>query len=426
MDPRGAEHSIELFTCAKKKVKVVDDEGDPVSGATFALQLATKPNYSYFGIPEEAQVTTDESGIATYNWYPNLNDLHCYAQFAKQEWAAAKTTVGSDEIVVIARKRERKTVSGSVSFEGDAKFPGGFPIELHSFQDVIDNHSDLEFVTTDQHGNFSADVLVDATYCVWLKDERWVSKPLALIPYQSVSGKITNPKLTIVRGQKVDVRVKSASSNRPIPNAEVRFHSRHSFSWREDGRDQSGTSGPRSIKTTGDQGQAIFYTFPGELRVSAQGDGWRIQETIEVSADEPNEVTLLRKDIATKVTGKLLAPDGVEVDLADAEIEIRAIDGESGDEFELQTQSDGTFEFKTSARTLGLFVYSADRQFSGTKIIKDTTLPVEVELHVTKPFDGQILDEAGQPVAGHIVWTWVQRSTNASSAQPIRRRSTGR
>lgn len=89
---------------------------------------------------------------------------------------------------------------------------------------------------------------------------------------------------------------------------------------------------------------------------------------VEGSGDSPwREIHIHRKvDEAVEFVGKILPWNGDQAQIADAAVHIQAIDGESGDEFQLKSDRSGKFRFKTIATKHAAIAYSPDKRFAGS------------------------------------------------------------
>lgn len=406
-DPRADSHVIPMHRCRPFEVHLKDANGQPIAGVELGFQAAT-PEYNYLGTPDDFRLATNQDGIATVARYPDIQDAHCYAEILDKRWIKESSQRGRDKLEVIAKRAaERKRLSGHVI--GGGKFAGGFSVKLGSFQSEQQDTIDYVYSFSDADGSFSADVLPDATYAVFLEDDKWVANAVDLIPFDSKTGQRNSPELLLSYGIPVRITLTQGSDRNPISGAWVNIASDHSFTWHEDGEERSGSLGRNGSNYASDQGVIEMLAPEGNLEASVYLNDWRATQTINVQRGESNEIRLHRKvDQAVEVTGKIVPWKGDRQQTANANVHIKAIDGESGDEFLVKTDEDGSFRIKTQAVKLGAIAYSPDKRFVGTLLIEEFTKPASIQLRPTKSFSGRITDQGGNPVANHTVWASIR------------------
>ncbi len=368
-DPNKDEHVVELAPCRNLKMRFVDQSGAAVPDVSFVLQVATpRPNVNYIGQTDHTRMKTDASGEALYRWFPDWKAHHFYAESKSDLWYVDRDKEIQDDVVVFKLTRskiaDRKRIAGSV--RSSANDVGGFFVSVQSFQADREGHSDQLSAFTNVDGTFSADVLPDATYCVFSVDPKWVSNITDLIPYQSVADKITNPELTLSKGQQVEVFVTTGSDRKPFRNLAIGFHTEYLYSWFEGKEKRYGSGGPSWRATTDEAGRIQTPANLGKLNVSVYTPLWQTRETHDVSLGQPTKVTLHREIQAKrKVQVQLILQDGLDVKLDHAAITIGALGGSSKDNQTLKSDSKGAFSFETLASPVGVFACTKDGRAAG-------------------------------------------------------------
>src|SRR5262249_30982505 len=153
--------------------------------------------------------------------------------------------------------RARQQVTGRVlSSEKEVTTPGGFYVELQSFENELKNYSDMPRMFTNPDGTFAADVLPGETYCCFVSDKRWVGKMIDLIPCDADRTKLTPPELEVFAGEPVEVAVTSGPKNGPVANLPVLFRRYHQFQYMKNGIRHGAMGGPQCYVTTDEQGIA--------------------------------------------------------------------------------------------------------------------------------------------------------------------------
>lgn len=408
-DQRADSHVISMYRCRPFEVHLNDTKGQPIAGVDLGLQVATPaPDYNYLGTPDDFKLATNQDGIATVAWYPDIEDAHCYAEILDRRWFIESSQRGKDKLEVIANRAfERKKFTGHVI--GGGNFAGGFSVKLGSFQAEQEGRIDYVYSFSDTDGNFSADVLPGATYAVFLEDDKWVANAVDLIPFDSKTGQRNPVELILSDGIPVRVTLTQGSDRKPISGAWVNIDSDHRFTWLEDGRTRSGSLGRDGSTYANDNGVIEMLAPEGKLKASVYLNDWRATQSIDVRRGESNEIDLHRKvNEAVEVTGTIIPWQGDQQQIAGATVHIKAIDGESGDEFRLKTDEHGSFRIKTTAAKLGAIAYSPDKRFIGTLVVNEFSKPTLIQLYPTKNFTGQITDQDGNPIPDHKVWASIK------------------
>lgn len=411
-DPKAGEHVVELSACRNLKMRFVDQEGVAVPGLDFALHVATpEPNYNFIGQTEHSLLKTDSNGEALYRWFPDWKAHYFYAESESDSWYVDKEMEVVNDVVVFkmtrSKKAERKQITGTV--RSSVTDVGGVCVSIRSFQADREGYSDHLSAFTDANGNFSVDVLPDATYCVFGVDSQWVTNIIDLIPYQSASERIISPMLTLSEGKQVEVFVTTGPERKPFPNVIVSFETEYGYSWYEGKTKQNGRGGPRWFATTDEAGRIRTPANLGKLNVSVYTPLWQTRESHDVSMGKPTKIALHREvESKRKIRGQLLLPDGLDAKLDDATITIGALGGSARDNQTLKSDSKGAFVFETLASPLGMIARTKDGLAAGMIVIKDQEGAVKLALQRTLDFSGLLINADGKPCVGVKVFAKVR------------------
>ena len=411
-DPKAQEHVVELSACRNLKMRFVDQEGVGVPGVDFALHVATpEPNFNYIGQTEHSRMKTDSNGEALYRWFPDWKAHYFYAESESDSWYVDKEKDLVNDVVVFklthSKKAERKRVIGSV--RSSVTDVGGVCVSVQSFQGDRKGYSDHLSAFTDANGNFSVDVLPDATYCVFGIDSKWVTNIIDLIPYHTASERITSPVLILSEGKQVEVFVTTGPNKKPFPNLIVSFETEYRYSWYEGKTKQNGSGGPRWFATTDAAGRIQTPANLGKLNVSVYTPLWQTRESHDVSMGKPTKITLHREvESERKIRGQLLLPDGLDAKLDDAMITIGARGGSSRESQTLKSDSKGAFVYETLASPLGVIARTIDGRAAGMIVLKDQEGAVKLALQRTLDFSGQLINADGKPCVGVKVFAKVR------------------
>ena len=168
---------------------------------------------------------------------------------------------GADEKMVdgklVVRFGRAGSTSGSVLparvTSADGNVAGLLRQHFNSFQGRGEEHScDVLSAFTDEQGNFEADYLPGATYCICIDDARFVSNIIDLIPYESTTGKTNGPSLYVSPRATGRNRRHRGPGKTPIAHQYINLETPHEYSWRKTGKHgtASAAAGGRSRPTS--------------------------------------------------------------------------------------------------------------------------------------------------------------------------------
>ncbi len=404
-DPDAASQTVELHDGRDQLIRMVDEQGDPVSDVEFQLFIATpSPNINFLGTFEQSFMRTNARGEAVFSWFPDWDEVFSYVELDSDSWVCDGDPVWMDGLMVITLKKSipRKRITGKVVL--DAQVPAGFCVHLTTFQAERDGRFETVVAFTDHKGKFAADVLPDATYCVFVNDLRWVSEMIDLIPYKSVSGEIQSPVLNLSAGIPVTVELTEGELRYPIAHQGINFRNSHSYEREEEGRTRRGSSARDFFLRTDGAGRVHAYVPEGPLEINVYMPDWRAAEEIEVAWGEEYHVDIHREvDRPREIRGQLTIADEFGVDFSDVTVMAGAVDGNTRDTVTVNADAEGNFSLESKAKKIGLFAHSDDGRVSGVAIVEDVSKPISIVLHPTIDYRGQLLDEQEEPISGRQV-----------------------
>ena len=412
-DPLGRDFEIELEGCRDQTIRLLHaNDGSTVANVAFNLVLGTgKPNYNFAAVPDSfphAHMVTDARGESVCRWFPDWDQHGAYVDIVDPNWAKALEELETAEdgglVMKLKPRVHRKPFVGKVT--SDKHDVGGLLVEIKSFQGEEESSSDHGYAFTDADGNFNADCIPGSTYCVCVNDTQLVSNTIDLIPYEPDTGKSNHAELTASAGEPVEIRVTSGPNRHPMTNTSVHCREIHDYTWYENGEQQSGSGGRMFYVHTNAHGVAVLKANAGSnLEISVYAGEWRSgTRKVVVSKHKLTTVEIHREvDVEQSVAGRLVAPEGMNVDLAGAEIFYGSIDGETDEEGTLRADGHGQFSLKTSAIQLGFFAYTTDGKAAGALKPDTLKMPIEIELSPTADFQGQLLGKGDEPLVNHAV-----------------------
>jgi Thioredoxin-like len=280
----------------------------------------------------------------------------------------------------------------------------GFFVEMWSFQGEEEGRSDVRHAFTDEKGAFAADYLPGSSYCVFVNDARSVSNILDLMPYDPVTGKTNAPSLTISQGKPVEVTVTSGPGKVPVAHQFVHLDTPHEYSWRENGRTQSGGGSRRWWVITDEHGKARTFALPGaKIEGSINESEWRSKVSADVKTDGVTRLEFHREFAdARRIAGRLLLT-GVAADLNAAIVEIGSVDGETHERLTVAANAKGEFSFESKSSRIGIYARTKDAKAAATAVVDRLDRPIELSLKPTGEFRGQLLGKEDRPLQGRAV-----------------------
>ncbi|WP_442505172.1 thioredoxin family protein [Novipirellula sp. SH528] len=399
-DRDASSHTIELNRCRDQTIRMVDVDGEPIEGVEFQMNIATrKPYFNFLGVVDDALLRTDANGESVLHWFPDWPEVHQNADLQSQQWFVFEKPKRVDDVLVTTLKPriERKRVMGIVV--GNKQSLAGISVELQSFQAERDGQFDRVYGTTNESGQFWVDVLPGSTYSACVNDVKFVSDSVNGVLYDLKTQQANSPIVTLKKGAVAKVKLTTGSERTPMPDVEVSFRSSYRFTWDENGKSRTGFSARDFSSTTNAEGIASAVVFPGTVTVGVYQPEWRPGGSIEVVDGGDNFIELHRKLAEPKsVSGRLVVADADDVNLAECQLSIGSLDGQTRDQRDLQCDQDGKFSLKTLATKLGVLAITQDEKYAGAVVARDLSESIIVTMHPTETMRGQLIDADGKPV----------------------------
>ena len=408
-DPRRAKYAIELDKCRSQTIRIINDKDKaPVPNLNFSLIVGTgEPNYQFVGRTPDCELRTNKNGESVYRWFPDWKKHGSYIEIRDQHWVrAADAEMTDGTMVVRIRKSQfdnRKHIIGRLTSAGGNV--AGFFVSIESFQGEEKNYVDRLYAFTDERGEFAADYLPGATYCLCINDDRFVSNIIDLIPFEPTLDKTNAPTLNVSPGQPLEIVVTSGPAQQPIANQAISLETPHSYSWREGGQTENGLGGRRWSVATDEQGKAYTFALPGnEIKGSIYTPDWQSSEAVRVKLDGSTKLEFHRK-VATKrrIVGRLVRAGTIDSDLNDAVVQIGSVDGETNEQSTITANADGEFDFESQASRIGIYARTKDAKAAAVSIVERLDEPIALRLKPTGEFRGQLLGKEDAPLRGHSV-----------------------
>lgn len=405
-DPNADTQTIELFACREQKIRVVDGQGNPCTDLVMFLQVATPaPNFNFLGSIQASRMVTNQDGEAVFDWFPDWEEVHCYVDLNSEQWVidGESKWIDGDFVVQVKPRMLRRTVFGKLDCDEGAR--AGYCVFWRSFQGEQEGRSDFITSVTDEHGSFAADVLPDATYCVFINDTRDVSDMVDLIPAPTNDRPAATAILHLQKPETLSIAVTAGKARRPIANQPVYVRQTHDYQWIEDGKQRSGSSARDSYVYTDELGKATAAVESGkDVRLSIYNADWQTSQELPIIAGQQNAVALHREiDQPRAVFGVVLQDASQPVSTDDIVIIAGSIDGETRGHEELAVREDGVFQMQTQATAVGALAIAKNRSMAGVVLAENPNRIMRLQLQPTKQLDGRLVDSKGNPIGARTV-----------------------
>lgn len=397
-DERADNQTIELFSCRDQKFRVVDGQGNPCSNVNMFLQVATpSPNFNYLGSVEASRMVTNKDGEAIFRWFPDWEEIHCYVDLKSDKWVidGESQWVEGNFVVRVKQRLLRRKAFGKL--ERDEGSKAGYHVSWRSFEGEQKGHSDFVDTITDQQGNFSADVLPGATYCVFINDTREVSNMIDLIPAPTDDTLAPTAVLYLQKPEMLAITVTAGAMKRPVANQPVHVRQTHDY--------QSGSSARDRYVYTDELGRATAAVESGKnVEVSIYNADWRTSEKKLILAGGENSIALHRQiDQPRTVIGVVLQDKNHPIPTDEITIVAGAVDGETNGNEKLVLRDDGVFRMQTKAVAVGAIATTKDQSMAGVVVAENPHRIMRLYLHPTQQFRGRLVDSKGKPIIGSSV-----------------------
>ena len=398
-------YTIEIQKCVDQRVKYVNaEDGSPIPYLNVDLGGPGRQ-------ANDSPIQTNQDGIAVNHWF--LGEQKVWPSVLDPNWFAEvnSSEPNSDGIVEFQLKRsqfkKRKLVKGFVK-SPSGESVAGICLQIQTLQAEQKFQTETFFAFTDRDGKFQASYLPDSTYTISVNDAQLVSKPVDLIPFDSKL-KITNqPKLELTQGALVEIVVTEGAMRFPVKNQGINLKTQHSFSWREKDKTRHGTAGRSQWLTTDEHGKAYALAVPGEkIEAVAINSGSISKKQATVAANGVTKIEIHRQATLHSVIGQLIAPDDMEVDFTNAQIEIGSVDGQTQERLSIKADKQGAFSFETKSLKFGVFACTANEKAAAIEIFDHDTSTINLKLKPTGELHGRLLGENNKPLVGHLLKTSV-------------------
>ncbi|MEL7500448.1 MAG: thioredoxin family protein [Planctomycetota bacterium] len=390
---RKDEFQIDITNGVRQTIRAIDDNGNPVPDVMIMPQSRDR---SIELIPTKGfPITLDDRGETEVTWLPNLpTSPRASIRVVGKTWQALGDEKTPDVWTVKLKRLVRKQITGRVELPAGVK--GGFQVRLTSFDHPTDRRVDQLYTTTDDQGNFVANVLPGAVYCAFAIDSRWSSSFWDGVIVKE-DGTAQQPVITLSPGLPIRIVATQGPGESPMANTSISVSRSHGFRT----KDASGNARAEWPVETDENGVAVAFASPGRLDVSIRNSNFNDRKTIKVEEGSKNEVKFHRKNVDSQsISGKLNPPAGSSVSTAGANVFVEASDGKFHFSSKITASNQGEFELQGMGDRFAVLAMTADKKAAGFSFcdVKGAG-DLSIDLAPTLPYRGLVLDQDGQPLA---------------------------
>ncbi len=378
---------IKLQGGFKQTVKLIDDRGNPAVGVQIIPQ--TMGTGGAF-VSANHKRKTNEKGEVLLTWFPKLPGARAFIMVFDDNWYVESQDRQPEQWKLNVLPLQRKEVQGKVNLPEGVK--GGFLVQLTGFDHPTPNRADQVYARTDSTGVFTANVLPDVPYGVYVADSNWSSNFWDGVLVDR-DGNTNEPYLTLSSGEPVKIVATVSEGRSPMSNTAISMSRPFSFKTKKG----NGNTGPRWWVTTDDDGVALAFSAPGKLEASIFSNDYNDTKKMTVKKDGKNEISFHRKSTESQsISGQLMPLIGTN--LAEASIHVQATDGKARFQGISETSAEGKFEMKGMGERFAVLAMTADASAAGYIFTNsESAKSLQIPLAPTSRFKGKLLDAEGRP-----------------------------
>jgi beta-lactamase regulating signal transducer with metallopeptidase domain len=412
----GRTLTIVLTQARELKLRVIDEDENPVPNLALTVSFSTDNNSHSFLANALNEVVTDAEGVAITKWCPDwptgrmnvwagqlevsmknrepsLDDDHVAQEDIKYFQKIANLSGLNELLIHVEHQPTRKWITGKLLMDGNT--PGGFHIEARS----TSNQSAMmerAYALSAGDGTFRFAAIEGRSYEINLIDSRYVAEAWHGPIFASDDPDVRSPELIVQEGIPVQILCTIGKNKTPLAFATLQCTTRPARSTQRLGR---------TLQIESDEnGVARFWSPPGELTVHMAKAEHSVNKMFRVTEGKPHEFAIhLDVDEAETFGGRLVLPEGV--DAAPGPTTVRLIGSTEQDNTDLTIQTDqtGRFEVQAASKRLAFFAETADQKWSVAGLLRPDQTESRLELLPAQPFEGVLVDEQGTPIEGAIL-----------------------
>ena len=392
----GSSVQLELEQWERKPVQVVGTDGKPIPHVSIACRGIGNEKQTKDPSLQSLYAKSDTDGMTTPVLYSDER-LVFDVLSANMRFVSVDRSTKPYRVVVAP-------VQPNVEVRGKLVLPSeigeGLLLSGDSFQNEIRNRMSTFKCRVKWDGSFVASVHPEYTYSVFINDATWVSSPWSGI-MASTKPDLAKPlSLEIVQGEEVEVLVSRGKDIAPVAGVWVQFAQPHRYSWKDEGKERSGSGGRRWAVQTDSEGIASTRARQGELTTYTYEDNRMEELKATVRPGETTVLNLHRKapePVAFDGLVKILDAADSQVTFSQISINVYLYDV-NRPTAKLAVDNEGRFHGKAANPRFALVATTEDKQFCGIQVVDlgaGKAEPLVIEVNPTVSIYGRIVDSDG-------------------------------
>ena len=447
--------SIELLPSRKRTALVLDQNDRPLAGIRVRGFIQC-PVSAHHGQLPELYATTNEDGIAEFDWVPaDMEYGFRVGVWASQyDWDHSRhpkknlffqIDPGKDQkVVYLKAKPNRVQVQGKMDGLDLGKKKTGIRIAASGFGP---NSSYDQFETTaDSEGRFSLGLYPGLSYVIGLTDDEWACDPITL-KLEPDDPDTEQLKIKVYPAVRLTVKVTHGKNKLPITGINVMHVQTGKDALAK--KNPTGRSSISQSKILDETGRVIFGSSVGRIRLATGLKNWRSAKDYFVVDGQPMTIEIHAPALGQRtVTGRVLPPEtelsqkikqqissvnekltelngALDADLTDGQrleekqrfltkqlkkysqslvkgCEISVIDGFFRTEIpSTKTANNGDWSTELDTHEIAVLAISHDGKYGGFSAFDNVGEEVApLQLAPTVKVTGKLLDRDGEPMEG--------------------------
>ena len=417
-DYRGinvAEAELQLREPSPHTVRVVDEFGKPIAGVPLNISFRpfeTRQGDLHWIQASDALLTkprTDVDGRVVIPWMPRekvwllgvaVLDAHWLEVGTKpNEFAPGVTTL---------HVLRTQTVEGRLVFPHGVRADGLLVAGFGFGPESLGNRPSAR-VRAD--GSFTLRVAPTWGYVLNVCDAELAGSGWSgnLLP---TGGEPAKPEIAVYPAIPLDVRVVRGPDKTPVKDAHVAVSERLEVALRDErGRKHSGVAGNEFRARTDANGMARFPVGRGLFEIRLTSGDWSEERKITVDSLAPRTVEFERVWLGKRQLAGTLTNDGQRHVPSNSAVIDAWIPTQYGDTstVRLAPKSDGSFELALDAPAMHVLAVDWEQRLGGFAKIGSGDVGLDLKLSAMARYGGQLLNTAGEPLAGRTLSLFVER-----------------
>jgi hypothetical protein len=291
--PAQESYQLELLPPAPHEVRVVDENGQPIAGLEFGVDVATGDfSFIHTAPIADARVRTDADGIAKFAWAPRDNLRYVNALFWSKDFKADRIDANRiKEGITTMRLRRKQPVNGRLVVPAGVD-PANI---LITGWGVGAASLDIPYARVRRDGTFTLRVAPGHGYVVGVLDTQWAAEPWVGEMKTDTAAPTSSIEMKLYPAAPVKVRVSRGADRMPVEGAFLHLGTERPFTFTSDSGEKNNAIGTIGwwAKTDHD-GIVRGAAGIGGFKVRFSSGDWTDERVIDVKSADPIAVDFHR------------------------------------------------------------------------------------------------------------------------------------